>query len=483
MIIKPPIYTGVKTFISKQRILFNTPGHNGKVILNSKNFCKLDAASTFETDKPDNPTGYILDSERQLAKLYRSVHSYYITNGTSCGLMSMIGTVLNHGDKIIIDRLCHKSVIDAVVNGGLVPVFIDREYNEKWGFHGGINPYTLEELVSINSNAKAIIITAVTHYGIVSDMLSIAQIARKHNMYLLADESQGAHFPFSESFPQSSLDCGADMVLHNAGETLGSMSGGALLHVNNPAINLDRARQTIYTYQSPEASNAFLCALENSIYYVNGASKKYIPLIKEIERCRDMVNDGTDIQWYFKDDKGEYCIYDNDVSKIVLNFAKIGIRGTEAAAILREKYGIEPELAEKDNVVLVASIFNSPHDIRKLTGAVMSMYKSFLKKHIEPYNPAPYTNNLTENVTTVNIPLKVRYCDSNMVPPSQVHDNICKQMIYSQSTYIPLIIPGERITERHMQSLDAIIEDGGTICGVTSDNLFEVVEKAHEYSL
>ena len=483
MIIKPPIYSGVKEYISKQRIMFNTPGHNGKVILNSKNFCKLDAASTFETDKPDNPTGYILESERQLSKIYGTVHSFYITNGTSCGLMSMIGSLLNPGDKIIVDRLCHKAVIDAVMLGGLVPIFVDREYNEKYGFHGGINPYTLERALSINSDAKAIMITSSTHYGVVTDLQAISALADKYNMLFLADESHGAHFPFSEGFPKSALECGADMVLHNAGATLGSISGGAILHINNKNIDLNRVRQTIYTYQSPETSNAFLCAIENAIYYVNNASKKYSALIKEIERCRDIVNDGTDIEWYRSDAKGEYCIYENDISRIVLNFAKIGISGTEAAALLREKHGIEPELAEKDNIVLVASIFNSPHDIRKLVSAIMSIYKGFLKKHINPYTPIPYINNMTENVTLACVPMKVKYCESAQTEPADVRHCICRQMIYTQSTYLPLIIPGERITERHLESLDAVIDDGGTICGVTADNRFEVVDMAYEYSL
>lgn len=483
MIIKQPIYTGVKGFVSKQRILFNTPGHNGKVILNSKNFCKLDAASTFETDNPDNPTGYILDSEIQLAGIYGSAYSLYITNGTSCGLMSMIGSVLNQGEKIIIDRLCHKSVIDAVVMGGLVPVFVDREYNDKWGFHGGINPYTLENVLRLNTDAKAIFVTSVTHYGVVTDMQAISALADKYNMMLLADESHGAHFPFTEYFPKSALKCGADMVLHNAGATLGSMSGGAILHINNRSIDPARVRQTVYTYQSPENSNAFLCALENSVYYVSANAKKYTSLIKEIEQCRALVNDGTDIMWYNSDEKGEYCIYDSDISRIVLNFAKIGLSGIEAAEILREKHHIEPELAEKDNVILVASIFNSAHDIRKLMNAVMSIYKGFLKKHINTYTLKSYKNNLTENISMTCIPLKVKYCNSEWPAPSDVRDCVCKQVIYTQNTYIPLIMPGERITESHLESLDAVIDDGGSICGVTPDNRFEVVQKSHEYSL
>lgn len=483
MINKPPIYSGVKEFISKQKILFTTPGHNGKVILNSKNFCKLDAASTFETDNMDNPKTYILDSELQLTKMYNTNYSFYITNGTSCGLMSMIGSILNPGDKIIVDRICHKAVIDAIMLNSLIPVFVDREFNEDLGFHGGINPYTLDRILSANTDARAILVTSVTHYGIVTDMNELIDLADKYNMLLLADESHGAHFPFSDAFPKSAIECGADMVLHNAGETLGSMSGGAILHVNNKNIDLDRVRQTIYTYQSPETSNAFLCALENSIYYVNNAAKKYQPLISEIDRCRGIVNDGTDIIWYDDEEKSQYSIHDCDKTRIVINFAKIGMSGKEAAALLRGKYSIEPEFAEKDNVIFVASIFNSQHDIRKLMSAIMSIYKGFLKKNKEPVNPLPYIPNITENISLVCAPAKVRYCQSNWIVPGDVRGCVCKQTIYTQDTYIPLIIPGERISERHLESLDDIIDDGGTICGVAQDQKFEVVDMAYEYSL
>lgn len=483
MIIKPPIYSGVKEFISKQRILFTTPGHNGKVILNSKNFCKLDAASTFETDNMDNPRTYILDSEIQLAKMYNTYYSYYITNGTSCGLMAMIGSVLNPGDKIIVDRICHKAVIDAIMLNGLEVVFIDREFNDKLGFHGGIDTYTLERVLSTNSDAKAIVVTSCTHYGVVTNMYEISELADKYGMLILADESHGAHFPFCEAFPHSAIECGADMVLHNAGETLGSMSGGAILHVCSNEIDLDRVRQTIYTYQSPETSNAFLCALENSIYYVGGCAKKYDTLLNEIDRCRALVNDGTDIVWYNHDEKNEYCVFDNDKTRIVINFGKTGMTGGEAASILRHKYGIEPEFAEKDNVVFVASVFNSSHDIRKLASAVMKIYKNFLKKGIEHIASAPYEPNITGNISLTCAPGKVRSCQSNWTSPADVRGCICKQIIYAQETYIPLIIPGERITEMHLQSLDDIIDDGGTLCGLTQDQKFEVVDMAYEYSL
>lgn len=483
MISKPPIYSGVKGFISKQRILFTTPGHNGKVILSSKNFCKLDAASTFESDNPDNPKGYILESEKQLTKMYATCNSYYITNGTSCGIMSMIGSVLNPGEKIIVDRLCHKAVIDAIIINGLTPVFVDREYNEERGFYGGINPYTLERVMGTNSDAKAILITSPTYHGIITDMEIVSEKADRYGMLFLADESHGAHLPFCESFPHSALECGADMVLHNAGDTLGSMSGGAILHVNNSTIDPDRVRQTIYTYQSPEASNAFLCALENSIYYVNGATKKYTALLKEIEHCRGIVNDGTDIIWYDDDNRGEYCIFDNDPTRIILNFGKIGLTGREAAELLRQKHGIEPEAAEKDSVILVASVFNSPYDIRKLMNAIMKIYKQFLKKRIEPKAIGPYIPSLTENISLTCPPANVRYGVSDWISPDDVRGSICKTTIYAHPTFVPLIIPGERITERHLESLDAIIDEGGSICGVTNDRKFEVVDMAYEFNL
>ena len=216
---------------------------------------------------------------------------------------------------------------------------------------------------------------------------------------------------------------------------------------------------------------------EQSIFYANQPEASWAILIA------DIIEKSQKKLWTILFRNSATCELFYEKLEFFLNFAKIGISGTEAAEILREKHHIEPELAEKDNVILVASIFNSPHDIRKLMNAVMSIYKGFLKKHINTYTLKPYKNNLTENVSMTCIPLKVKYCNSEWPAPSDVRECVCKQVIYDQNTYIPLIMPGERITESHLESLDAVIDDGGSICGVTPDNRFEVVQKSHEYSL
>ncbi len=478
---KPPIYTGVKKFISKQRIMFTTPGHNGKVILNSRNFCKLDAASNFETDNLDTPGGYIVESEYKLAKLYDTYHSYYITNGTSCGIMAMIASVLSPGDKIIVDRACHKSVIDAITICRLVPVFVTREFNEELGFFGGIDTYNLESVMSANRDAKALFVTSPTYYGVISDVEEIADLTYKYNMLLLVDESHGAHLPFASELPKSALYCGADMVLHNAGETLGSMSGGAVLHINNETINKNKVRRIVYTYQTPDTSNAYLCALENSIYYASSRQKRYSGLINEIDRCKSVINGGTDIIWFETDEQNEHNIFANDKTRIVINFARIGLSGKEASDILRLRFGLEPEMADENNVVLVASLFNSSRDIRKLMTALIYIYKQFLKKKIGPLDEIPVYQFSNNDIVLASEPGNTMRCPSEWVEARDVEGRICKSTIYTYPTYFPLIIPGERITRKHLQSMDLAVQNGERICGLSENGEFEVVNMTYSY--
>lgn len=478
---KPPIYTGVKKFISKQRIMFTTPGHNGKVILNSRNFCKLDAASNFETDNLDTPSGYILESEQKLRELYGTYYSYYITNGTSCGIMAMIGSVLSPGDKIIVDRACHKSVIDAITLCRLIPVFVTREFDEELGFFGGIDLRILEGVMYAHRDAKAVFISSPTYYGVISDVEGIAQLTYKYNMLLLADESHGAHLPFAQSIAKSALYCGADMVLHNAGETIGSMSGGALLHVNNETIDTNRVRRTVYTYQTPDTSNAYLCALENSIYYASSMQKRYTWLINEIDRCKAVINGGTDIIWFETDATNDFDIFCNDKTRIVINFARIGLTGKQASDIMRLKFGIEPEMADTNNVVLVASLFNSSRDIRKLMTSLIYIYKQFLKKKIEPTEKTPVYQFSNNDIFLVSEPGNTMRCPSEWIDASDVEGRICKSTIYTYPTYFPLIIPGERITQKHLESMDLAVENGERICGLSHDGKFEVVNTTYSY--
>ena len=392
----------------------------------------------------------------------------------------MIGSVLEPGDKIIVDRACHKAVIDAIILNRLVPVFVEREFNTELGFFGGINPYILEGVMTAHRDAKAMYLTSPTYYGVVSDIAHIAELTYKHNMLLLVDESHGAHLPFANELPQSALYCGADMVLHNAGETLGSMSGGAILHVNNEYINCDKVRRVLYTYQSPDTSNAFLCALENSIYYASNKQKQYAALIREIDRCKSIINDGTDIVWFESNEDKRFEIYANDKTRIVINFAHIGISGKEASDILRGKYDIVPELADSYNVILAASLFNSTHDIRRLLSALMYIYKQFLKKHIDPINEEipQFSNN---EIVLASEPGNTMRCPSEWVEPRDVEGRICKGTIYTYPTYCPLIIPGERITQKHLQSMDLAVENGEKICGLSVEGKFEVVNMTYSY--
>ncbi len=476
---KAPIYNEIKKNISKQRTLFTTPGHNGKVILNSKNFCKLDASTNFESDKLDIPRSYILDSEYSLMKMYNTCYSYYITNGTSSAILAMIGSVLNPGDKIIVDRDCHKSVIDAIMLGRLTPVFIKRDYNSSLDFFGGTDLYALESTLSLNSDAKAIYITSPNYYGVMSDIAAISEMAYKNNMLLLVDESHGAHLPFSSEFPPSALNCGADIVVHNTGETLGSMSGGALLHINNNTIDLNRVRQVVYTYQSPETSNAYLCALENSIYYAQAKAKKFSMIKKEIDRCSSIINDGTDIIWFDAKYLDKYWIKNIDTTRIVLNFSKMGMSGAEASAILRQKFDIEPEAALGYNVILVASLFNSTHHIRKLSTALMYIYNQFLKRNIEPMEHAPFNPDKNIDIMLSCIPANTLSTPGDKIDADAVLGRICKTCVYEHPTYIPLIIPGERISESHLDSINSTIEKGGFIGGLTINGEFDTVDLSY----
>ena len=222
------ISDNLKKLKKNNAISFRRPGHKGFVGMIPEEFFELDVPSSSYYD----PMTYIRMSQSKVSNLYRAPRSFYLTNGSTSGICAMISLCTKPGDTIILDRYCHRAVIDAIILMGLVPVFLDPVYMHRFGFAGGHSKETLQKTIEQNPNAKAVLITSPTYYGVVSDVKELANITHQAGMYFLVDEACGAHFQFSSHLPAPSIQLGADFSVQSIYKTLGAMSASAILHVN-----------------------------------------------------------------------------------------------------------------------------------------------------------------------------------------------------------------------------------------------------------
>lgn len=467
---KPPIYNGLMKYISKQRIQFTSPGHKGKVRMRTESLCKLDLSDLPETDEILNPKGFILQSEKEVANIFGAEHSFYLTSGATCGIYASLASVCHAGDKIIVDCECDKSVINAITLLALIPVFIKRSYNRKYGINGGIDTEELEYLTEQNRDAKLMLITSPTYYGVCANIKKAAEIAHQKNMLLMVDEALGAHFILSEHFPESATQCGADIVVHSLSKTLGGFTGSGLLHICTGEISTKDLRDQLAIYQG-SGSMAFICSTENAVIYAASNAKKYNAIFKEIERGKYLINHNTDVRWFDSEFNNGSSIDRTDRSRIVLNFSKVDISAGDAAKILINKYGIEPEAADRENLIFSVSLYNTPTEIRKLVNSCMSIAKLASPKITLEEDESAGSPRKVVKV----LPYKAFNCEGEKIHYADASGRLCRKMIFKYPHGTPLIIPGEKITEHHIERIAEIMKFGGVLSGIDEENRIEVL--------
>lgn len=474
---KPPIYNMLIKLVSKQKIKFTSPGHKGKIRMKTDNLCSIDIKSAPQFSSADNVSCAVRSSEAEIAGIFGASKSFYLCGGADAGIYAALASVCSPGDKVIVDPECDKAVINAITVLALVPVFLKRSYCEKYSLNGGISTEKMETAIEYASDAKMIIVTSPTYYGVCANIRKLCSLAHENNMLVMVDESYGAHFNFAKGAPDGALECGADIVVQSLSKTLGGFTGSGLLHlaesINN--VTLATIEANLDIYQGGAMSTAFLCASENILFYSFKNSDKYNVLYKEIERGKQIIDIKSDIRW-FGVENGNVCdIKQNDITKIVLNFSKVNITAYEAAEMLMNKHGIECDYADEDNIVFSVSLYNTATEIRKLVNSVLAISKMISAIENEDEKEVYTPELFDEGPNAVMSPYKAFYCGGEWVDLNASVGKICRKAISKMPHGTPVIIPGEKITSEQVSAIKNLAACGVKIHGLNQNGQIEVL--------
>lgn len=475
---KSPIYNGLIKYNAKRRVKFSGAGHRGKVRMRAETLCLLDYECQRECITNPDISDILKTGEIEVAGIFGSEKSYYLNGGVTTAIFAALASLLKAGDKIIVDPQCDKAVINAITVLALNPVFIKRSYSLKYNIDGGIDTEELEYLAEQHHDARAMFITTPTCYGVCANISKACEIAHENNMALIVDESFGTHFNFYENFPEPALICGADIVIHNFAKTMGGFSGSTLLHVNSQFINSEYLEEQLSMYQGSGGSMAFVCTTENALYYAFENRKKYKLLLSELEQGRYLINQGTDVMWLDVEYNNGCNIDEVDITRVVLNFSKVDISASDAEKILVNRYGIEPDYTDGDNLVLSVSLYNTPTEVRKLVNSCISIAKiASTKVSLEDDD-----EKITPSRKRVQVlPFKAFNCDGEKVEYTLSAGRLCRKMICRLPQGTPLIIPGEKITQKHIDTISSLLSAGKKVDGIDSGNCIEVLSLSDSF--
>ncbi|MEO0968612.1 MAG: aminotransferase class I/II-fold pyridoxal phosphate-dependent enzyme, partial [Cyanobacteria bacterium J06639_18] len=266
---KTPLLDTLWEYANKPHAPFYTPGHKlGKGI--SSQLKEYFGQAVFKADLPeltdlDNlfaPGGVIQEAQQLAAEAFGASHTWFLVNGSTCGIEAAILANCNQGDKIILPRNVHSSVISGLILSGAIPIFIQPEYDPVLDIAHGVTPHSVEVALKQHPDAKAVMVVYPTYYGTCGDITAIANLTHKYNVPLLVDEAHGAHFAFHPELPISALAAGADLSVQSIHKTLGAMTQASMLHVRGNKIDIERISRSLQLVQSTSPNYLLMASLD-----------------------------------------------------------------------------------------------------------------------------------------------------------------------------------------------------------------------------
>ncbi|MCD7739875.1 MAG: aminotransferase class I/II-fold pyridoxal phosphate-dependent enzyme, partial [Candidatus Gastranaerophilales bacterium] len=359
----------IVNFIEKYRkkniMQYTTPSHGqGDFVVPlslkmlGRKFFKCDYSEMDGFDNLANPIGIIKTSMDKAASIYGAKATFFLTNGSTSGIVAAMYSVLNKNDKVLIARNCHKSVYNGLVLTGAVPVWILPKYNKEWDIFETINLDYLEEMFAKNKDIKAFIMTNPSYEGVMSDIYRISDVCKNYNVILIVDEAHGALWNFNKSLGTPSLQQGADIVVQSLHKTAGALNPSALLHISMDAnVNPKKIQQALNLITTTSPSYPLLVNIESTIDYLNSnKGRQHLhELVKNINRLIRTLKTIPNIDVYS---------YNNDVTKLLIKVTNVS--GFELSDILYEKYGIENELSNGKSVLFLFGLGTTKTKLKKL---------------------------------------------------------------------------------------------------------------------
>ncbi|HJT25160.1 MAG TPA: aminotransferase class I/II-fold pyridoxal phosphate-dependent enzyme, partial [bacterium] len=338
---KTPLFDAIVSYANENKISFHTPGHkHGKGMLKVfKQFVgdkvfRLDLSVMSEVDSLHEPSTVIKEAQVLAAKAYGADYSFFLVNGTTGGNQAMILSVCDPGDKIIIPRNAHKSVISAVILAGAEPVYIMPKIDEVSDLILNLTPAQVEEACRQHPDAKAVLVTNPTYFGLTADLEAIAEIVHQYDKILLVDEAHGAHLHFHSDLPKSAIDSGADMCVQSTHKHLAALSQGSMLHVKGVRIDILRLKTTLQMLQTTSPSYVILGSLDLSRYQmVHGGEQALTEVINMCEETRSKINKIPGLSCLTREQVRKIPNLDLDPTKLTVSTKGLPCSGYDMAKI------------------------------------------------------------------------------------------------------------------------------------------------------
>ncbi len=471
---RAPLFETLLTHAKNRVVSFHTPGHkNGRGVdrrlrdFTGKNMYYMDVTVFPEVDSLHDPQGPIKKAQQLMAMAYGVEHSFFLVNGSSVGNMSMLMSACRPGDSVIISRNAHKSTMAGVILSGVWPIWIQPRVDQNLDILFDSSPEQIEEALRLFPEAKAVFVTSPTYNGVTADLVKIAAICRSRGKILLVDEAHGAHLKFHKDLPVSAVEAGADMCVQSTHKILSALSQGSVLHVQSDLVDINRVRRTVSMLQTTSPNYLILASLDAARRQAVLEGERLLErVLRQAESARKRIGQMKNIFTFSRKDivaRG----YDLDATKLTLNVTRTGLSGYEIEDILSQKYNLQVDAADLFNMIAIMGIGSDKSDVDRLVSALEEIDARYRGEAQNWVLQIPeLTTEMVMNPRDVFLLHKAK-----RVALSKAVGQIAAQTLTPYPPGIPVLIPGERITQEIVDYLADLAEKDIRVVGQEGEAL------------
>lgn len=468
---KAPIYLALKEYRRQRIVPFDVPGHKqgrGNQALTDflgSQCLSVDVNSMKPLDNLCHPVSVILEAEKLAAAAFQAHHAFFMVNGTTSAVQSMIMSVCQRGDEIIMPRNVHRSAINALIISGAVPVYVNPGINKKLGIPLGMSLSDVEKAIAEHPQAKAVLVNNPTYYGICSNLQAITRLAHRHGMKVLVDEAHGTHFYFNSELPVSAMQAGADMAAVSMHKTGGSLTQSSFLLIND-TLETGRIRQIINLTQTTSGSYLLMSSLDLSRrnLALNG-EKIFAEVLRLANYARREINQIGSYYAFGSELNNNDNIYRFDQTKLSVYTRDLGLAGIEVYSILRDDYGIQIEFGDLGNILAIISVGDRELELERLVSALAEIKRLYAK------DPTGMFDHEYINPEVILPPQEAFYAPKKSVALEDSSGKICSEFVMCYPPGIPILAPGEKITDEILNYIAYAKNKGCSLTGTEDSTI------------
>ena len=477
---KTPYLDALKHYVSEDVLPLDVPGHHmGNVSNKFKTFIgeqlyRCDINAPIGMDNLANPTGPLLQASKLMASFCHADNAFYLINGTSSGILAMIMAACRANQKIILPRNVHKSIVSALILSGASPVYIMPKLDTELEIANQPTVETYINAMKKYPTAKAVFVINPTYFGAVADLKHIVEEAHSRGMAVLVDEAHGAHYYFDNKGPISAMDAGADMSSVSFHKTGGSLTQSSVLLHKSKLITRAQIQKAINILNTTSPSTILMASLDSARHYVATKGQENMDRVHELSKyAREQI---AKIKGFIPCNKDHFIdkgCFDYDETKLVIKVDHLDINGFGIYHLLKEKYGIQIELAETYVFMGILAIGSNKAQMTRFVKALRDISKNHYNKK-NRYEPHPFGLEFPFQIVR---PRTAYHAPGALVPLSEAVNAISKESIMIYPPGIPLIVPGEVFTKDLVQRIEEYKKMGCTILsdyGVKQVNVIDI---------